>query len=71
MSFTGSVNFQENPILDPALYSYTPGSCSLKEELDSMDKAGVIVKVTGPTDWVNALVVVETLHWKAQGMFRP
>lgn len=31
----------------------------LKEELDSMEKAGIIVKVTEPTDWVNALVVVE------------
>jgi hypothetical protein len=31
----------------------------LKEELQNMEKQGVIVKVTEPTDWVNALVVVE------------
>lgn len=34
----------------------------LKEELDSMEKTGVIVKVTEPTDWVNAPVVVEKPH---------
>ena len=31
----------------------------LKEELDEMEKMGIIQKVTEPTDWVNALVVVE------------
>ena len=31
----------------------------LKDELDEMEKIGVIQKVTEPTDWVNALVVVE------------
>ena len=31
----------------------------LKQELDSMEKSGVIAKVTRPTDWVNSLVVVE------------
>ncbi|RXN04788.1 crumbs -like protein [Labeo rohita] len=31
----------------------------LKKELDSMEKAGIIAKVTEPTNWVNALVVVK------------
>lgn len=31
----------------------------LKEELQNMEKQGVIARVTEPTDWVNALVVVE------------
>lgn len=31
----------------------------LKEELDRMERQGIITKVTEPTDWVNALVVVE------------
>lgn len=31
----------------------------LKDELDSMEKNKIIAKVTEPTDWVNALVVVE------------
>ena len=31
----------------------------LKEELDSMEKEGIIVKVEEPTEWVNSLVIVE------------
>lgn len=31
----------------------------LKEELDSMEEQGITVKETEPTDWVNALCVVE------------
>jgi len=31
----------------------------LKEELDKMESAEVIAKVTEPTDWVNSIVVVE------------
>jgi hypothetical protein len=31
----------------------------LKEEINAMEAAGVIAKVTQPTDWVNSLVVVE------------
>lgn len=31
----------------------------LKEELERMERQGIIAKVTEPTDWVNALVVVE------------
>ena len=31
----------------------------LKDELDSMEKQNIICKVTEPTEWVNALVVVE------------
>ena len=31
----------------------------VKKELDEMEKAGVIVKVDEPSDWVNSLVVVE------------
>lgn len=31
----------------------------LKKELDKMEESQVICKVTEPTEWVNALVVVE------------
>ncbi len=31
----------------------------LKEELESMERQGVIVKVTEPTEWVNSMVVAE------------
>ena len=31
----------------------------VKKEIDEMEKAGVIVKVDEPSDWVNSLVVVE------------
>lgn len=34
----------------------------LKEELQNMEKQGVIARVTEPNDWVNALVVVEKLR---------
>ena len=34
----------------------------LKDELDEMEGAEIIAKVTEPTDWVNALVVVEKPH---------
>ncbi|CAB4013856.1 Hypothetical predicted protein [Paramuricea clavata] len=37
----------------------------LKEELDRMEKLGVISKVTESTDWVSSLVVVE----KPDGLF--
>ena len=38
----------------------------VKKELDEMEKAGVIIKVEEPTDWVKSLVVVE----KANGQLR-
>lgn len=31
----------------------------LKKELESMEQSDIVTKVTEPTDWVNALVVVE------------
>ncbi|KAI2661981.1 Retrovirus-related Pol polyprotein from transposon 17.6 [Labeo rohita] len=34
----------------------------LKEELESMERQGVIVKVTEPTEWVNFMVVAEKLR---------
>jgi hypothetical protein len=36
----------------------------LKAKLDAMQAAGVIAKVTRPTDWVNSLVVVEKPNGK-------
>jgi hypothetical protein len=36
----------------------------LKQELISMEKAGIIAKVTVPTEWVNSLVVVEKPNGK-------
>ncbi|KAI4900308.1 hypothetical protein NFI96_009493 [Prochilodus magdalenae] len=34
----------------------------LKQELNKMEKSNIICKVTEPTEWVNALVVVEKPH---------
>jgi hypothetical protein len=34
------------------------GTC-LKKELESMEQSDVVTKVTEPTEWVDALVVVE------------
>ena len=31
----------------------------IKEELDNMEKTGVIRKIDEPTEWVNSIVVVE------------
>lgn len=61
--FPGECNFRVNPDI-------TPVACPprripialrgrLKDELDSMERNDIICKVTEPTDWVNALVVVE------------
>ena len=36
----------------------------VKEELDKMEKLGVIEKVTEPTDWVNSLVIAEKPNGK-------
>ena len=30
----------------------------IKDELDLMEKAGVIVRQTEPTDWINSMVAV-------------
>ena len=38
----------------------------IKEELDNMEKTGVIRKINEPTEWVNSMVVVE----KASGGLR-
>ena len=38
----------------------------VKEELDDMEKRGVIRKVEEPTDWVNSMLIIE----KAHGSFR-
>lgn len=61
--FPGECTIHLNPAAVPVVYPprRIPFMLRdrLKEELDSMEKAGIIVKVTEPTDWVNALVVVE------------
>ena len=36
----------------------------VKKELDRMEKLGVIEKVDKPTDWVNAMVVIEKINGK-------
>ncbi|XP_026054529.1 uncharacterized protein K02A2.6-like [Carassius auratus] len=61
--FPGECTIHIDPTAVPVVYPprripFTLRS-RLKEELDSMEKSGIIVKVTEPTDWVNALVVVE------------
>ena len=43
----------------------------LKEELDRMEKLGVISKVTEPTDWVSNLVVVEKENGKLRVCLDP
>lgn len=43
----------------------------LQEELHTMEKAGVIARVTDPTDWVNSLVVVEKPNGKIRVCLDP
>lgn len=62
--FPGKCNFRVDPDVAPVVCPPrkipTALRSRLKDELDSMEKNGVISKVTEPTDWVNALVVVES-----------
>ena len=43
----------------------------LKTELDRLEKMGVIRCTEEPTDWVNALVIVEKPKRELQAVFRP
>jgi hypothetical protein len=47
------------PVIHPPRHVPITIQPKLKEELDRMEKLGVISKVTEPTDWVSSLVVVE------------
>ncbi|CAI5681852.1 unnamed protein product [Oreochromis niloticus] len=61
--FPGECSFHVNPDVAPTI---SPPRripialrARLKDKLDSMERNQIICKVTDPTDWVNALVVVE------------
>ena len=61
--FPGECNLHIDPHVAPVVY--TPHRVPLalrerlKQELDKMEECNVISKVTEPTEWVNALVVVK------------
>lgn len=61
--FPGECNFRVDPDIAPVVCPPRRIPIALrsrlKDELNSMEKNGIICKVTEPTDWVNALVVVE------------
>ena len=61
--FPGECNFRVDPDITPVVCPPRRIPIALrsrlKDELDSMENNNIICKVTEPTDWVNALVVVE------------
>ncbi|RXN13855.1 Retrovirus-related Pol poly from transposon [Labeo rohita] len=61
--FPGECNIHLDPSATPVVHPprRVPFALRdrLREELDSMEDQGIIKKVTEPTDWVNALCVVE------------
>ncbi|KAI2650239.1 Retrovirus-related Pol polyprotein from transposon 17.6 [Labeo rohita] len=61
--FPGECNIHLDPSATPVVHPprRVPFALQdrLREELDSMEDQGIIKKVTEPTDWVNALCVVE------------
>ncbi|KAJ8257246.1 hypothetical protein GJAV_G00183530 [Gymnothorax javanicus] len=61
--FPGECSIRLNPAAIPVVYPPRKipfALCGrLKEELDEMERTGIIKKVTEPQEWVNALVVVE------------
>ncbi|KAL0161181.1 hypothetical protein M9458_044906, partial [Cirrhinus mrigala] len=59
--FAGECTFRVNPhaVVYPPRRVPIALRARLKEELDRMEDNNIIVKVTEPTEWVNALVVVE------------
>ena len=58
----GEHTIKLDPSVPPVVHPPRKVPVSLKEkikdELDRMEKAGVIVRQTGPTDWVNSMVAV-------------
>ncbi|KAK7938626.1 hypothetical protein WMY93_001952 [Mugilogobius chulae] len=61
--FQGECTLRINPDATPVVYPPRRVPIALrarlKEELDKMEDSKIITKVTEPTEWVNALVVVE------------
>lgn len=61
--FPGECKIHLDPAVIPVIYPPRKIPFTLrghlKEELNRMEHQGIIVKVTEPTNWVNALVVVE------------
>lgn len=61
--FPGECNLHVDPHATPVVYPPRRVPIALrdrlKKELDKMEESNVICKVTEPTEWVNALVVVE------------
>lgn len=56
---TFSVTPDMTPVVCPPHRIPIAQHSKLKDALDSMEKQNIICKVTEPTEWVNALVVVE------------
>jgi hypothetical protein len=54
-----TVNPNVPPVVHPPRRVPIALQPKLKEELDRMERLGVVSKVTEPTDWVSSLVVVE------------
>lgn len=61
--FSGECNLHVDPDTAPVVYPPRRVPLALrdrlKQELDRMEECIVICKVTKPTEWVNALIVVE------------
>lgn len=59
----GKVHLEVDPSVSPVVHSPrkvpVPLRTKLKAELDEMEKNGVIVKESNPTEWVNSMVIVE------------
>ncbi|XP_060554235.1 uncharacterized protein K02A2.6-like [Ruditapes philippinarum] len=51
-----------SPVIHPPRRVPVALQSKVKMELDAMEKAGIIAKVTTPTNWVNSMVVVNKPH---------
>ncbi|XP_060606617.1 uncharacterized protein K02A2.6-like [Ruditapes philippinarum] len=51
-----------SPVIHPPRRVPVALQSKVKKELDAMEKAGIIAKVTAPTNWVNSMVVVNKPH---------
>ena len=66
----GTYQIKIDPTVSPVVHPprkipFTQGE-KVKEELDRMEKLGVIRKAEGPTEWVSSLVVVEKPNGKVR-----
>ena len=63
---TYHIELKENaqPVVAPPRKLQLAMKKRVKKELDRIEKLGVIKKVDKPTDWVNAMVVIEKTNGK-------